>query len=428
MLLYTEKITNRLTYIAEFIFDIIGKTISITDKLSEFEKYNGVKINYSNKSIDHSIQIIPHEIIFEHDIKNQNILIYKSNYPYFFNTGGNLGFDLFAASFYLITRYEEYLSDEKDMHGRFMAKNSLAYKNDFLRLPVIDIWVYELEKEIKSKFPYCHFETRKYKYTPTIDIDVAYFYKSKRRFWAVLLFIKKLLRLNFKDIKAHLNVVFNHGHDPYDTYNVLQQIHQKYGLECIYFLAVGKYGKYDKNISPHSKAFKELVGYLQKNNQIGIHPSYNSNKNTNILKREINIFKKLSLQPVIRSRQHFLKLRLPDTYRNLIRYGIKKDYTMGYADEPGFRAGTCTPFYFYDLKDNKQTDLKIFPFAIMDGTLNSYKNYNKNEALTEVEKIAGSIKHVNGECVTIWHNSSLCGMYEWKGWEDFYNEVIAVCK
>ncbi len=128
----------------------------------------------------------------------------------------------------------------------------------------------------------------------------------------------------------------------------------------------------------------------------------------------------------MKSRQHFLKLRFPDTYRNLIAAGITDDYTMGYADETGFRAGICSPYKWYDLEKEVMTNLTIHPFAVMDGTLNSYLKLTPAQALEKVKSLAQEVKNVNGELITIWHNETLSDWKDWKGWKDFYEQVIRI--
>jgi hypothetical protein len=127
---------------------------------------------------------------------------------------------------------------------------------------------------------------------------------------------------------------------------------------------------------------------------------------------------------ITKSRQHFLKLDLPHTYRNLIDLDITDDYTMGYASEIGFRASICSSFYFYDLELDIETNLKIHPFAFMEGTLRDYLNIHADKALNHIKPLIDEVKAVNGTFICLWHNESLSNQYRWVGWQEVYEQTI----
>src|SRR5205814_2896242 len=114
----------------------------------------------------------------------------------------------------------------------------------------------------------------------------------------------------------------------------------------------------DKNTPVESKKLQSLIKNLGDYAEVGIHPSYGSNSKEGQLKKEIDRLSKILHKDVHKGRQHFLKLSLPETYRNLIELDITEDYTMGYAFQPGFRASICMPFNFYDLDNEIETKLK----------------------------------------------------------------------
>ena len=126
-----------------------------------------------------------------------------------------------------------------------------------------------------------------------------------------------------------------------------------------------------------------------------------------------------------KSRQHFLLLRLPETYRNLLSLGIEEDYSMGYPGICGFRAGICTPFRFYDLQNEKETNLLVFPFQVMDTSLNKYMKLSPQEAQRHIEELVDEVKEVNGTFISIWHNESLHDRGKWKGWRLVFEQMLA---
>jgi hypothetical protein len=99
--------------------------------------------------------------------------------------------------------------------------------------------------------------------------------------------------------------------------------------------------------------------------EIGIHPSYSSNKNLHELEIEIKRLGKVIKRDITKSRNHFLKLSFPTTYERLLEHDITDDYTMGYANAVGFRAGTSVSFPFYNIDLEQETKLLVHPFAVM---------------------------------------------------------------
>jgi hypothetical protein len=133
--------------------------------------------------------------------------------------------------------------------------------------------------------------------------------------------------------------------------------------------------------------------------------------------------KKIVGKEISKSRQHYLNLKFPKTYNNLVKAGITEDYTLGFADQTGFRAGICTPFYFYDLKNETKTNLFIVPFQVMDGTLLNYMKSSTDEAFEEIKSIMKEIKEVGGTFVGIWHNETVNDLGEWKGYREVFEKM-----
>ena len=98
---------------------------------------------------------------------------------------------------------------------------------------------------------------------------------------------------------------------------------------------------------------------------------------------------------------------------------------MGFSGLPGFRAGTCKPFYFYDLKNEKPTGLKIFPITMMDGTFMDYKHLQPAQALQEISNLIEAVKNVNGVFISIWHNHTVSDTTEYKDWRYVHDQMIS---
>ena len=138
--------------------------------------------------------------------------------------------------------------------------------------------------------------------------------------------------------------------------------------KTIIFFLLANYGRLDKNVSYKSKKYQSLINYFKQFFEIGIHASYASLSNPKNLHLEIERLNSISGLSITKNRQHYLVLNLPSNYENLIKNNILEDYSMGFPDDIGFRAGTSHSFNFFNLKENTATDLLLRPFFAMDIT------------------------------------------------------------
>ena len=432
MLVYTRELTNRLKYILEFIFEeMFHLELQVTSDSEQFKSSIHPKINYSDQFFENSFRIKPADLLFEKSIGEQDLYVPVWNdmkLLYLTDPESDIPFDPFAASFFMLSRYEEYMNDETDLHGRFDVYNCFAYNNDFLNSPVVDLWIMELKNRLISTFPELKIKPAPFKYIPTIDIDEPFAFKHKGFMRNLGGFLNSGPRKIKGEKRMRLKVLFGKERDPYDTYDMLEQWHSAHKNSPIFFFQVGKRSKFDKNPSLTNQAYRKLIQRISEKYEIGIHPSYRSNLEPAELKVEIDSLQKVIGKPVEKSRQHYLKIRIPETYRNLIQYGIKEDYTMGYAGETGYRAGTSNPFFFYDLQKEEKTDLRIFPFLVMDGTLQEHLRLDTTEAIERIKMLISQSREVNGTFASLWHNSSLSNWGSWAGWREVYEEMLRMAK
>ena len=433
ILVYTHKTTPRLVYILKMVFTQFLETeVKVTNQVEEFIAFEGVKISYTKNPLGSELFFSSHDLLFEKGIHDYTINIRSNNgQKVFFEQSENaaLPYDIFACSFYLLSRYEEYLPHIKDRFQRFPAKQSLAYKNGFLNTPIIEYWLLDLVAAIQSKFPNFKIPKRKFKFVNTIDVDNAYCYSEKGVVRNAAASLRSVVNLDFEGLRERITVLLGKKKDPYDTFDYLLNLQAKYKFRSIYFFLLADYGHNDKNIPVTSKKFQTLVKSMADYVQVGIHPSWASNKISNKLPKEIKRLETITKREVVRSRHHFLKLDLPSTYRRLIDLGIQEDYTMGYASQVGFRAGTSLPFYFYDLDMDLQTQLLVHPFAVMDGTLNEYLELPVDDAQYLVKELMDRVKHVNGTFISLWHNETVSDNRHWQDWKQVYEFTIEqACK
>jgi hypothetical protein len=428
LLIYSPKVTPRIKYIFNFIFrEILICDFEFTSIAADFIQSTAPKISYCDSPLGNELFFCCSTFLTKHKVEKLDIKITtfgEQKVPFAVENSA-LSFDIFAASFYFLSRYEEYLPFEPDEHQRYRAELSLQYQLDLLKMPIIDNWAIILKNILVKKFPSLTFGRRKFQFIPTIDVDRAYHFKSSGLVKNTARIIKAAVNLNAEKIVDIIRTGLGQ-HDPFDTYEYLETLHQRYQLNPIFFFLIAKQGheEFDQNINPEDDVFKNLIREVSQNSQIGIHTSYASNTETKKIGEELQVLQEIIGKKIDASRQHFLKINLPQTYLQLIKAGINHDYSMGYASQIGFRAGTCTSFFWYDLQLEKQSHLKVHPFAVMDVTLQQYLKLSPEEAVEKIEEILTNVKLVNGTFSSLWHNESLSETGRWKGWKMVYDEML----
>lgn len=428
LLIYTREITPRISYIFELLLEeILAIDFDLTEDALFFKSTNCPKLCFHHEQIGDSFWIEPSHLLFENQLKNHEVEIGEwQDLPMLFKTSGRseFPFDLFAASFYLVSRYEEYFPKKIDKHGRFRAKHSLAKKHDFLEIPVVNRYAYELKFKLEAKFPKLIFPKQSFTVNSTIDIDNAYAFRNKGVLHNIGAILSKLLKLKLKSGLSHLKVFFHLRKDPYDSYNEQRRVHKKLNIEPTYFFLLADKSKFDRNLSHKNKALKKLIRKLDAKHTVGIHPSYFSSENIPLIEREKERLEKIVGREVTKSRQHYIRLKIPYTYQSLIANGIKHDYSMGYPSRIGFRASICSSFYFYDLEKDEVSDLRIYPFCVMDTTVKQYMKVRSDKVLRRVKPLFDQVKSVNGEICFVFHNESIGAQGIWKHWNGLYEKII----
>lgn len=436
--IYSQTLSPRIEYVFKLIFkDLLNcEAVCFFDNAVAFQKSDlGIKISYGTFFDAQTIFFAKEtELLTERGVSAPIPDIIKTAiYPLAYPSSDKrsiLPFDFPAFAFYLLSRYEEYQPFTPDIHGRFPASESLAYRNDFLQLPLVDLWAKELYHRLSL---YCSPEklpsVRNFSFQPSYDIDYAWAYRNKGWMRQMGAIAKDILQFRFSLLGNRLQVLFGRKPDPYYTFDYLDSLHQRYPeLTPIYFWLVGDYGKFDKNCPYYNTEFQALVKKIASKYTIGLHPSYVSNRQQHSLAEEKLRLESLfadTTQQIKHSRQHFLKLKFPDTYQRLLHSNIREEYSMGYADAIGFRASIARSYYWYDLSTERETTLRIHPFMFMDVTLKNYLKISPDAVLDYVRPVMEQCKSVGGELVCIWHNNSFSEVEGWEGWRQVYESILA---
>ena len=409
ILIYCPQMSPRIRYAFKMVIGGLLKDEPVfTTDVEEYSAHNGPAINYSTKDLGHGLFFPAEGLLSEKEIESRDVKFFEDGdvpaiFPVY-SKGAAMTFDPFAASFYMVTRYEEYLPYVRDEYGRFQARESLAWKHGFLDKPVVNMWAGMVAEQIMRKWPQWKPGPKAYRFIPTIDVNSAWLYKQKGFFRTAAALGESLTAGNFSQFMERLKVVLGLLPDPFDTYSEQLGLHKDYRLETIYFILFADYNNNDRNISVNNRHFHVLVKTLADYCRIGIHASFSSLKAPDKLAQEFRRLAAVLNHEVTMTRQHFHVLNMPTTYRHYVNLDVEHDYSMGYAVTPGFRAGISDPFFFYDLDVEAETGMKVWPYAIVDKGL-EYGYDMETSFLPIIERV----KAVNGTLITLWNNESLVG-------------------
>lgn len=427
LLVYAPVITPRLEYIFRLMLgDIYKIPVGFTSDPAVLAGHPGPRLVYGPEALSASVPFWrAHSLLFEEDVHHLEPEVSRGNIffpvtdPYSVQEH-----DPFAAAFYLVSRYEEYLDYKPDSFGRFEACASVSFRKNVLEEPLVNQYAAEVLQILLRFYPGLTYRPGKFRFLLTIDIDQSYSYRHKGILWNSVIFLKNLARLRVKELALQAAVLFKGKPDPYDSFEYLRNLITENKLKAIFFIHSGNRGPHDKVIPVFFKGIPDLIRSLKDFASIGIHPSFRSNEQQELLGTEIKRLEEIGGVKVTASRQHYLRLSFPGTYRNLIREGIKEDYTMGYASRPGFRAGICTPFKWFDLLSNKETNLVVHPITWMEGNFIDYLKTAPGEAWKIMESLEEKVKKVNGQLLTVWHNHTVTDYGEWKGWKKIFDMMV----
>jgi len=416
-----DEVTNRLKYTLEVIltqwleleFEIKTELMSLGSDI--------FLINYSSQEVDADLRFFNSGLLFEHIVRKENPKVENLNKtPVLFGSDPNLSnfdlpFDFFASVFFCLSRYEEYVTLKRDSHGRFQAKNSIFFEHH--RIPYLDRWVKQFDDLLVSKGMKLPRESRT-QWINTLDMDIAFAYKGRSLQRLLGATAKDMLHLNLKRINERVAVLSGNKADPFDTYHLV--INAEVADRKLLFVPAGKRSEFDNNLSLDVKQVQDHVRELSEAMEVGLHPSYQSLGNDHLIAAEKSSLEGIMNTPIQRSRQHFLRFQLPQTYRTLCHHGIREDYSMGFHDAIGFRSGTAYPHTFFDLMNDESIPIQLFPLIAMDSAMKVYLKLQPEEAVSEIGKLISEMKATGGLFVTVWHNHSLSERYEWKGWRAVY--------
>jgi hypothetical protein len=334
-----------------------------------------------------------------------------------------INYDIIASSFYFFSNWQEYVSRDKDIYGRFRMTESIQHKLNFICKPVVnyyfDILKNAIEKAYNIKLNHGLWQGKKMAVCLTHDIDLC------ESAWIQGSF-RELLKGNiFAPLKLAARKLF--ANDEWFNFSKIIETEKKFNSNSTFFFLPFKGRKNgipnaDYNISKPKfrKVFRQIV---ENGSEIAVHGSIGTNTDSDLLMSEIT---KIGVE-VSGNRYHFLMYDSLLSPFVISESGLKYDSTLGFAEVIGFRNSYCLPFYLYDIKNNRSTNIIEIPLTVMDVSFGEkYMGITKEEALIKMYDLVNEIESFNGCFTLLWHNTYF-SEYKYPGWKNIYCKILEYC-
>lgn len=418
-----ESPSPRARYVTRHVFErMMGWPLVFAASREELRSCPGAKLSYGALPVDGAVHV-PASGWFDTPPKNAK--------PTLEGTGRELVIfpcgprsDVLAAIFHLISLEAEYLPYSRDPHGRILANELPLVMAKAHEIPLADIWVLRLAEQLRKCFPELPEPIRTYRHVLTVDVDNGMRYAARSWQRAMGASAKDLATGGFARLFERWTVRMGGKTDPYAFFvDRLSEVRDKSDRMIAFVLTRGD-GRFDHAARIDHPAYVDLLNRLAGTAEIGLHPSYESSRDERMIGQEGALLGKVTGRPIAVSRQHFLRWRMPDTFRALIANGFREDHSIGFSDRIGFRAGTCTPFPWYDLERDEETSLMMHPFAVMDSALADGSGEELRRGVGDMKRMSDVVREVNGTFVSVWHDRFLSGHAEFKGGPEAMRELV----
>lgn len=325
--------------------------------------------------------------------------------PLFYLTDQNhleCALDLPLSILLTLSRWEETLESPRDAHGRFQARNSVTSMGGFLDRPIVDEYGLAFEQALQFLFPSWKKTPRKLRIKVSHDADhvgIPFRWRTALRHSVRSGAIHNSLR----DLLSRIN-----GIEPAELNSVrdIALATKRHGLNSAVYWKAATAGPRDSGYDPRHPKVRQVVNWLDEIGlESGVHPGYNTFRAPEKLRREVAILRESLGDRPLGGRQHYLRWS-PDSWIDWENCGLAYDSSVGFAEQIGFKAGTCIPYQPWLFPLNRQADLVEIPILAMDLTLLAYMGLTKDQAIHAVNRLIGRCRLVGGVFTILWHNDA----------------------
>lgn len=332
-----------------------------------------------------------------------------------------INYDILGLTYWMLNRIEEIGRTDLDNHDRFPATASHAYKNGYLERPIVDEWLHILGQVIQRTWPTLELKRHHFSMKVSHDVDVP----SRYGFGSAKSIFKSMVgdvvnRRDFKSALAAPLIRLNSGKklhpaDPFNTFDWIMEQSERHNLVSAFYFICGRTDpSKDANYEPEHPAIRDLMNRIHmRGHEIGLHPSYNSFQSPKVILQEAdrlrNIMQKEGIvQNILGGRMHYLRWEHPTTLQAWNDAGMTYDTTLGYADMPGFRCGTCFEYPGFNPITQQYLKVRIRPLIVMESTIIADRYLGLGYSTNSFEKflsLKSACKAFNGTFTLLWHNS-----------------------
>jgi len=394
-----------------------------------FSHFNEDLAYLNHKNLPTNVSLTRNQFLAEYDIP---VIYGTDNLVVSENPNGIArivcGLDIFASSFLMLTRWEEYVSEEKDPLNRFSANSSLAYKYNFLNRPIVNEYTELLWNMLKYAGIKQIRKVRHFKPYITHDVDFIRKWNNLIGFVRILagdIFKKHSIKAFLSDLHDFSLTKLNLKKDPYDTFDYLMSLSEKNGFQSYFFFMSVQKRNQIKHYNLSNKIVKDLIQKIRsRGHKIGFHPDLNSYNNQERWKSEFEKLKSLPSKDIIFGRQHYLQFEAPTTWQIWDEMGMKWDSTLSFNDDTGFRTGCCYSYPTFNFLERKRLKLIERPLIIMDKALvMKQKGLHYTDIERKSKLLIDKVQKYEGEFVLLWHNSCF-NVREWKEFDKLYAYIV----
>lgn len=426
MLVYSDHPSPRVRYVMHHMFErMLGMSVEWASGAEEFRSATGPRLSYGRERFEEAVYM-PWSGAIDDLPTTDPQLVERPDGPALFPVGAEE--DLFAGIFYLLSLTDEMRCTERDAHGRVPSAALFTVRKGLADRPWVDEKVLRFGRGLDQRWPRGSIATRRYRHVVTVDMDNILRYAGRPLSRAIGASLKDVLSGSFSAVSERWRVRSGSVPDPY--LKAIERIEAHCGMmdrTVLFFLMRGE-GAFDHAADPQQQVTRELVQRAARNSEVGLHPSYGSSRHISLIMRERSLLQDVVGRPVRATRQHFLRWRIPETLRFLSGSDYTEDHTLGFTDRAGFRAGTCTPFPWYDLEREEGTELMLHPFAAMDSALIDQQRLGPDGVFKAMAAVSDAVRAVAGTFISVWHDRYLSGHREFAPWPSVFERVMEQAK
>jgi hypothetical protein len=331
--------------------------------------------------------------------------------------------DIFGSIFFMLSRFEEIVRPERDVHDRFPATASLAMRENFLFRPIVDDYVDLLWALMQRLWPGLERPKPDGQIRVSCDVDQP-FDRVKSNPLALVrsvggdLVRRKSLSTAGRRVANFVARPFGiHHFDPYYTFDWYMDVCEEAGLRAaFYFIADHSAGTIDGDYDIFDPRILALMRDIdRRGHEIGMHASYNTFRDPEQMLRERRRLRDAARSAgldieVAGNRQHYLRWDSATTPDNLDAAGFTYDTTGSFADSAGFRYGTSRSFPMWSWQYLAPLRLRQKPLVLMECSVIAAKYMNfgySQQAINTMLEIKESSLTRGGNFTFLWHNSHL---------------------